>query len=55
MCINDSKTEVMWIGNDTNVTVLRINNIEIPFIKNNKALGITISNNLSWECHMPPM
>jgi len=28
-----------------------INNIEIPFVKNMKALGITISNNLSWDYH----
>jgi len=52
MCVNKSKTEVMWIGNKNNKEpgIIVCNNL-VPFQNQIKALGVTISHDLSWELH----
>jgi len=52
MCVNETKTEVMWIGPEPvpNMDIL-INGKNIKFVNKIKALGVTISNDLKWEEH----
>ena len=56
MTVNESKTEVMWIGGDKNkdlncapVDSLKIGSEDCKFVDNFKALGIFIQDNLSWD------
>jgi len=52
MCVNETKTEVMWIGSEpTPETDILINGKAIKFVNKIKALGITISHDLKWEEH----
>lgn len=52
MCVNESKTEVMWIGNkNIKHPGITVGNNLVPFQNQIKALGVTISHDLSWELH----
>jgi len=51
MCVNESKTEVMYIGPETDIKSITINNKDIPLVTKIRALGITVSNTLPWEDH----
>jgi hypothetical protein len=49
MVVNESKTEVMWIGTNPVQTYINIGNNVIPFVSKMKALGIFIQGDLSWD------
>jgi len=43
MCVNESKTEVMYIGPETKIKSISISNKDLPLVSKIKALGITVS------------
>jgi len=49
MVVNESKTELMWIGNKMHTKTVDINDKTLEFKTHMKALGIIIENNLSWS------
>ena len=50
MTVNESKTEVMWIGGkDAPIEKLKIGTDECGLVNNFKALGIYVQNDLSWH------
>ncbi len=49
MVVNESKTEIMWIGNDKVKNQIKINNVPCSPIENMKAFGIYIDGNLKWD------
>ena len=44
MVVNESKTEVMWIGKE-----LKVNGVSCKLVDSIKALGIFIDGQLSWD------
>jgi len=53
MKVNMDKTEIMWLGkSDPPTSNLNINGHDFCFQNNIKALGITVSRNLSWDDHL---
>jgi hypothetical protein len=49
MIVNESKTEIMWIGKNPSVTSLSIGTNTVPLTNSMKALGIYIEGNLGWD------
>jgi len=51
MVVNESKTEIMWIGPKTESTIASINvcGVQCNLVDNMKALGIMIDGNLKWN------
>jgi hypothetical protein len=50
MTVNESKTEIMWIGKHSpKETSIKINNVVCKFSKSLKALGIHFEGNLAWD------
>jgi len=49
MVVNESKTELMWIGNTKHTDTVEINGKVLSFQSNMKALGLIIESNLSWS------
>jgi len=48
MVVNESKTELMWIGNTKYADTVEINGKTLSFQTHMKALGLIIESNLSW-------
>jgi len=51
MVVNESKTELMWIGNEMHAESVVVNGKTLTFKTNMKALGIILESNLSWSTH----
>jgi hypothetical protein len=49
MVVNESKTEIMWIGKNQPVNSININGTDCKLVKSMKALGITFEGNLNWD------
>jgi len=51
MVVNESKTEIMWIGQPLSNPIdhIRIGSVCVPFSNKIKALGILIQGDLSWD------
>jgi len=49
MVVNETKTELMWIGNESHADSVAINGKTLFFTNHIKALGIIIQSNLSWN------
>jgi hypothetical protein len=50
MVVNDSKSEIMWIGGDASpfITII-IGDNEVPLTTSMKVLGIHFQGNLAWD------
>jgi len=49
MIVNETKTEIMWIGTTPLLDNLSIGNNIVPFTKSMKALGIYVQGDLCWD------
>jgi hypothetical protein len=49
MIVNESKTEVMWIGKTPLIDSISINNTKCNLVTSMKALGIYFEGNLNWD------
>jgi hypothetical protein len=49
MVVNESKTEIMWIGKTPLIDKIMINNTQCDLVKSMKALGVYFEGNLSWD------
>jgi len=49
MVVNESKTELMWIGKDNHSSSIVVNNKTLHFKQHMKALGIIIQKDLNWS------
>jgi len=49
MVVNETKTEIMWIGDMPLIEYLSIGDNRVPLTKSMKALGIYIQGNLCWD------
>jgi len=49
MVVNETKTELMWIGNEMHADTVVVNDKTLTFKTNMKALGIIFESNLSWS------
>lgn len=49
MTVNESKTEIMWIGKTSPIKAIKIKGTECDLVSKMKALGILIQGNLSWD------
>jgi len=49
MIVNESKTEVMWIGANCPISHVTIGGNPVPLVNSMKALGVHIDGNLDWN------
>jgi len=47
--VNESKTEIMWIGKDKELDYISVNGCMVKLVDKIKALGIYLDGNLTWD------